>query len=125
MRGLTMHEVGIAQNLLALAAKSAPDINGAQVHALKIRLGPLAGVSSDELRFGFEVAAQDTPFAGARVEVEETHAAVFCPHCQQDFVLADSEFVLCPVCAAADVRVTQGKELMLVAIEVAEDDGSA
>lgn len=120
-----MHEVGIAQNLLALAAESVPEINGAQVRTLKVRLGPLAGVSPEELRFGFEVVAQDTPFAGARLEVEETPAVIFCPHCQQEFVLADNELLVCPHCAAANVRVIQGKELMLVAIEVAEDDDTS
>jgi hydrogenase nickel incorporation protein HypA/HybF len=117
-----MHEVGIAQNLLALAAESVPEINGAQVRTLKVRLGPLAGVSPEELRFGFEVAAQDTPFASARLDLEETQAVVFCPHCQQELILTDSEILICPLCAAPNVRVVQGKELTLVAIEVAEDD---
>lgn len=117
-----MHEVGIAQNLLALAAQSTPDIAGAQVRSLKIRLGPLAGVSQEELRFGFEVAAHDTPFAGAHLDVEETAAVIYCSHCRQEFVLPDGELLICPACATASVQVVRGKELTLVAIEVAEDD---
>ncbi|RIK32815.1 MAG: hydrogenase maturation nickel metallochaperone HypA [Chloroflexi bacterium] len=122
---MTMHEVGIAHNLLALAAQNIPDADRVEVRSLKIRLGPLAGVSQEELRFGFEVAAHGTPFAGARLDVEETPAIIYCSHCRQEFVLPDGELLVCPACATASVQVVRGKELTLVAIEVAEDDDTS
>jgi hydrogenase nickel incorporation protein HypA/HybF len=120
-KGNLMHEVGIAQNLLATAQQQ---LNGytAPVVALKVRLGALAGVSCDELRFGFEIAAADTPFAQAQLEIQPIPTVIYCSDCRAAKTLAADEPLHCPTCGSVDVRVVQGKELALVAIEVTDDD---
>lgn len=116
-----MHEVGIAQNLLKAAQQAMPPMSSPRVLMLRVQLGPLAGVSPDELQFGFEVASVDTPFAGANLEIELTPVIVFCPRCNVDRVLSQPEPVGCPVCGLSSVEIRQGKELVLLSFEVGNE----
>jgi hydrogenase nickel incorporation protein HypA/HybF len=113
-----MHELAIAQNLIETAVAALPEVADARVTALRVQLGALAGISKAELRFGFDVVSAGTPLAGARLEIEEIPAVIDCPHCQARFLLADSDYPVCPICGATAVGVVQGKELTLMSIEV-------
>jgi hydrogenase nickel incorporation protein HypA/HybF len=116
-----MHEVGIAQNLLKAAQQAMPPMTSPRVVALKVRLGPLAGVSPDELQFGFEIASMDTPFAGATLEIESVPVVVFCPSCQTEHTLSEPEPVHCPACGRPGVELWQGRELVLMSFEVGDE----
>ena len=116
-----MHEVGIAQALLARAQAAIPAGDSAQVTVLHLRLGALAGLSPAELEFGFEVAAAGTPFAGARLEIELLPAMIHCPHCQADATVSGNDLPQCPACGAFVSQFVQGKELQLVSLEVADE----
>lgn len=77
-----MHELAIAQTLCdtALAALPAQETTG-PIRAMHVRLGLLAGVSKEELAFGFDVVTRGTPFEGASLEIEEVPARVVCDAC--------------------------------------------
>jgi hydrogenase nickel incorporation protein HypA/HybF len=92
--------------------------DAAHVVQLRIQLGALAGVSKEELTFGFEVMAKQTSFDGAHLEIEVIPAVVHCPQCGVDFSVADADHLLCPTCATPAGLVMQGKDLLLVSIEV-------
>jgi hydrogenase nickel incorporation protein HypA/HybF len=120
-----MHEVGIAQRLIESAAEAMPTTPCAQVTALHVQLGPLAGVSEEELRFGFEVAAMGTPFAGALLAISRTPVVIYCPLCQQEFALPEPILLRCPVCGASLVRIVRGQEITLRAIELCDNAAGA
>lgn len=115
-----MHELAIAQSLIEIAQAALPATNGVQIVAVRVGLGALAGVSSDELQFGFDVVAQGTPFEGARLVIEDVPLVVYCPHCQANYTLSAVEPLCCPVCETL-VQIIQGKELTLQAVEVSDD----
>jgi hydrogenase nickel incorporation protein HypA/HybF len=112
-----MHELGIAQQLIEQAHLALP-AQAAQVTALTVRLGPLAGLSAAELRFGFEVVRAGTPFADAELTIEAVPVRVWCPLCQVESAVADLEPVQCPRCEERTVRIVQGKELILQSLAV-------
>lgn len=116
-----MHELAIAQQLIETACTALPDTGGAAVTALHVQLGALAGVSAEELRFGFGVVASATPLANARLEIEMVPAIVYCPHCATEYTLEPTAAFGCPVCHSMAVQVIQGKELLLKAIEIADE----
>ncbi len=115
-----MHELAIAQRLLETAQRAVAQTD-AQVAVVQIRLGELAGVSKEELEFGFGVVASGTPFAGARLEIEEIPVIVYCPHCQKEQTLVEPEPLCCPVCGTPTPQVIQGKEIRLKALELDDD----
>ncbi|MFN8490173.1 MAG: hydrogenase maturation nickel metallochaperone HypA [Caldilineaceae bacterium] len=115
-----MHELAIAQRLLETAQRALPPTD-AQVAAVQIRLGALAGVSKEELEFGFGVVASGTPFAGARLDIEEIPVIVYCPQCQTEQTLVEPEPLCCPVCGMPTPQVIQGKEIRLKALELKDE----
>jgi hydrogenase nickel incorporation protein HypA/HybF len=64
-----MHEMGLAEGILAVAL----DVAGAErIERVRVRVGELQRVTPDSLRFCFELAAQDTPAAHAVLDVDVT-----------------------------------------------------
>jgi hydrogenase nickel incorporation protein HypA/HybF len=120
-----MHELAIAQRLIATATAALPSGATGHITAVKVQLGALAGLSRDELAFGFTMVSTGTPFAGARLEIEDLPAVIHCLQCQENYVVADVPDVYCPACNTANVRVIEGKELTLRSIEVSDDATSA
>ena len=64
-----MHEVAPAQGILDVVLDVA---DGRPVRTVRMRAGELLAVSEDSLQFCFELVAQDTLAAGARLEVRMT-----------------------------------------------------
>jgi hydrogenase nickel incorporation protein HypA/HybF len=62
-----MHEVAIAQGILDVVLDVA---EGRETRTVRIRAGELQAISQESLQFCFELVAQDSPAAAARVEVE-------------------------------------------------------
>lgn len=117
-----MHELSLATSLVEIASEKASALGDVQVEALHLRLGALAGVVPDALRFSFELAAEGTRVAGARLEITEVPLTVRCPACNEERTLAGFPLV-CPVCKAPTPVVLHGRELELSALEVR--DGAA
>ena len=115
-----MHELAIAQRLIDTASAALPSAARGPIMTVKVQLGALAGLSKDELIFGFQVVATDTPFAAAALEIEELPAVIHCSHCNTNYGVADLAAGYCPVCDSADVQVVQGKELTLRSIEISD-----
>jgi len=63
-----MHELGIAQQIVEIAREGSRD---ARVSRVVISVGKLTAVLPDALRFCFELATEDTPLQGARLEIIE------------------------------------------------------
>jgi hydrogenase nickel incorporation protein HypA/HybF len=62
-----VHEVAIAQGILDVVLDVT---DGAAVRTVRIRAGELQAVTQDSLQFCFQMVAQDTPAASARLEVD-------------------------------------------------------
>src|SRR6186997_2099705 len=117
-----MHELAIAQQLIETAAAALPASAPGRVRIVHVQLGPLAGVSADELRFGFAVVSTDTRFAGAELAIIETPVIVYCIECQAESTLSAPVYTLfCPRCDATTVRLVHGKELILTSFEVEDE----
>jgi hydrogenase nickel incorporation protein HypA/HybF len=65
-----MHELSVAMSLVDAICEELPQLGAVTVHSVRIRVGALSGVSMEALMFAFDVAADGTPIAGARLIVE-------------------------------------------------------
>lgn len=115
-----MHEMAIAQRLLDTASAALSATAGASINIVHVRLGALAGVSREELLFGFDVVKSGTRFENAHLEIEEVAAIVYCTSCDWEYPLTEPSLLLCPVCDSARIQVVQGKELILQSVEADE-----
>lgn len=108
-----MHELAIAESVLQTITARTAD---RKVHAVRLQIGKLAGVSLDSLRFCFDLAAAGTGVDGAVLEIVEPSGRARCQSCQAEFAL-DELIMLC-ACGSSDVRVLAGNELRILSVEV-------
>ncbi len=108
-----MHELTIAQSVLETITARTAD---RQVHAVRLEVGKLSGVSADSLRFCFELAAAGTAVDGAVLDIVEPAGRARCATCAEEFVL-DDPILLC-ACGSSDVRLLAGDELRIISVEV-------
>ncbi|MFC5929663.1 hydrogenase maturation nickel metallochaperone HypA [Cryobacterium melibiosiphilum] len=109
-----MHELSIASSLVDTIRDRTGERTVASVH---LRIGQLSGVLADALRFSFEIAAANTALEGAELILEQPAGRIRCRTYGLDSGLVD-QFLLC-ACGSADVQVTAGRELDLVAVQLA------
>lgn len=109
-----MHELAITQSVVDAVTEHT---DGARVTSVHLRIGRLSGIVPDAVRFCFELVADGTALAGARLEIDEPEGRGSCHACGQDFFL-DEPILLCP-CGSADVQISDGQQLTVAAVEVA------
>ena len=108
-----MHELAIAQEIVALASEHA---GGARVTRVLIEVGKLAAVLPESLRFCFEACVEGTAMDGARLDIVETPGLARCRACGADVVL-DQPLGQC-ACGGVDLERLSGEQLQLKEIEV-------
>ncbi len=112
-----MHEVGLMQEAVQIALKHAECSGAARVHALTMRIGPLAGVEIEALHLAFQVVTSDTAAAGAVLHLEEVPVGCWCTECDCLFQPRNCMF-RCPHCEQLSDDIRQGREFDLVAVEI-------
>lgn len=121
-----MHELSIAASIVEAVTETAAAYPGAQVRVVRLRVGALAAVIEDSLQFCWGVSTENTPLAGALLEVRTVPVAIHCAACGVDAELESVQSFRCPRCGepAADLR--QGRELEIESIEIDEpEDGQS
>lgn len=113
-----MHELSIALSLLDLIAEEAPCHDG-RIAAVHLKLGPLSGVVREALASAFELAREGTPEAQVELVVEDVPLVIFCPACASTHNLPTVLDLRCPDCGASTAEVVSGRELEVVALEIA------
>ncbi|HYM46310.1 MAG TPA: hydrogenase maturation nickel metallochaperone HypA [Solirubrobacteraceae bacterium] len=110
-----MHEHALARSILDAAIRHS---GGHRVAQIDVAVGALRQVVPDSLAFHFEILARETPCAGARLEQHLRPARLRCA-CGEEWELAEPSF-RCPRCDGAQVRVTDGEQLLVESIEIEE-----
>jgi hydrogenase nickel incorporation protein HypA/HybF len=118
-----MHEMGIAMEILKIAQDSIPDDRaGARICRINLKVGQMSAVVPESLRFCFTVAADKTNAAGAELAIEEIPVQARCGQCGHEWTIDAPDFV-CPACGSGLVEMLTGRELDIVSIEIAEEEG--
>jgi len=113
-----MHELSIAMSIVEMAQEEAQQ-RGAQVSAVYLKLGALSGVVKQALLSSYEMACDDTPLQGSRLVIEEVPVLIFCSNCNAQRPLHSVQLFCCATCGTPGSEIVQGKELELVALEMA------
>ena len=119
-----MHEMGIALQIVEIATASIPpDAGNVRVEKINLKIGKLAAVVPDSLRFCFDVAIKDTPLAGAKLVVEEMPVVARCKDCDTQWTINSPAFT-CEKCNSGSLEILSGRELDIESIEIAEEDNN-
>jgi hydrogenase nickel incorporation protein HypA/HybF len=116
-----MHELSIAAAVVE-SAEDAARVHGAgPVECVTLRIGELAGVVADALRFSFALVAEGTSVDGAELVIEEVPARARCggtDGCGMEFAVGSPPALWCPRCARAASELLAGRELELAEVRV-------
>jgi len=120
-----MHEMSIAQSILDVVQQYAKsdhsrDTGVPRVKSVRLRIGEMAGVVPESLRFCFEIAGEGTVAQGAELLIDEIPIRCRCTSCNLEF-LAERFLFLCPTCGAPEVEVLSGNELDVVELDLLEE----
>lgn len=111
-----MHEIGIANSIVDAVRVEVALHPGGQPRKVAVRIGELAAVDADALRFAFEVLVQDTDLDALELEIE------ICPRrqrCVCDFEFNVTSYDLqCPRCGKECSECISGDQLELAYLEI-------
>lgn len=110
-----MHELGITQNIVAIASEHAA---GATVRRVSLSIGQLSAILPEAIRFCFDVCSQGTVVEGATLEIVQIPGRGRCRHCGQEMPL-EVPFGVC-ACGSSDLELIQGQELKITELELDE-----
>jgi hydrogenase nickel incorporation protein HypA/HybF len=115
-KGVAVHELAIAQNILDVVLEEGRRHRLAQVTRIRVQVGALAAVVPDALTFCFGMVSQNTLATGAALDIETVPAVVRCGQCDEAFTVDDHKFV-CPQCQEPAIDLVSGRELLVASIE--------
>ncbi len=115
-----MHEMGVARQMIDIALASIPeDIKDPRVEVIHLRIGKLAAVVEDSLKFCVEILSQGTALEGATLSIETVPVRAGCRGCGHEWTVEGPIFK-CPECIEGAVDILAGRELEITSLEVAE-----
>ncbi len=112
-----MHEVGITQSIVEIAAQNARRQGADRVVSITVEIGELSGVIAEAVEFCFEACARGTFLEGARLIIEQVPGRGRCQQCGGETGIGPDTFE-CPACGSFGLEALQGKELRVKEMEI-------
>jgi hydrogenase nickel incorporation protein HypA/HybF len=109
-----VHELSVTRSVVAILSEHAA---GQRVTRVRLEIGRLSAIMPEAIRFCFGVCAQNSPAAGAVLEIDEIAGRGRCRRCQAEVAL-EALVGLCPACGSADLQVVAGQEMKIKEMEV-------
>jgi hydrogenase nickel incorporation protein HypA/HybF len=119
-----MHEMGIANSVVHAVRTEMQHHPGAYPSKVCIRVGQMAAIDEDALRFCFEAITRETDLERLELEIDVCPVRYCCRQCRREFVVEDYLF-RCPDCASLETECIGGDELELAYMEVEEHGTSS
>lgn len=118
-----MHELGIANSILEIVRTEAARHPGAEPQKVGVRIGELAAVDPDALRFCFEALTRETDVESLELAIEICQRKQRCPACGAEFNVKDFEFQ-CPQCGEERTEFVSGDQLEVAYLEMEKHEPS-
>ncbi|MBA3034321.1 MAG: hydrogenase maturation nickel metallochaperone HypA [Gammaproteobacteria bacterium] len=112
-----MHEMSLVEGVRQLIEEAALRDGFTRVHSVRVEIGQLSGVEQSAFEFCFDLAMQDSPAAGARLDIIATPGRGRCQQCGQESALA-AVYDPCELCGAYSVEVIGGTSMRVIDLEV-------
>lgn len=119
-----MHELGMAYSLLNTLREEAARRHAPRVRKIGLRLGELAAVDPEALRFCFDALTRGTDLESVGLDIEIRARRHLCKACGAEFTVMDYDFA-CPQCRGLNSECVSGDELEIAYLEVEEHEPSA
>jgi hydrogenase nickel incorporation protein HypA/HybF len=106
-----MHELGLLRGVVAAVEAAALRAGACGVEAVGLRVGSLSGAVPEALRGAWPIVIVGSGLLrGARLEIEELVAAVWCPACSAERAVDQFFALTCPICGTPTGHLVRGRE---------------
>jgi hydrogenase nickel incorporation protein HypA/HybF len=112
-----MHEMGIANSVLDAVRAEVARFPGTYPAKVCVRIGEVAAIDQEALRFCFEAIIRDTDLQSLELEIEFCPRRNRCAACGVEFIVRDFD-IRCPQCGQLATICISGDELELAYLEV-------
>ena len=112
-----MHELSMCESIYKIVDRTSA---GRPVTVIHLEVGQLRQVVPDTLTYCWTIVSDQTALSGSQLVVHTVPVTLLCLDCSSTTTLTDELLLLCTRCDGAHVRVTNGEELMLTSLELAE-----
>lgn len=113
-----MHELGIAESALSAALGEMDKAGATRINSVTLRIGDLAAVDPEAMRFAFDAVTRNTAAEGASLEIERVKGAAWCSDCNEIFTTLSPVFCRCPHCGNYSADLRAGREIELARLEM-------
>ena len=113
-----MHELALAESMLAVVDETARRHGAACVRTIRLEIGALASVETEALRFCFDAVTRGSIAEAARLEIDTTPGEAWCMPCGERVPLA-ALGEACPICGSYQLQVARGDAMRVKDIEIA------
>ncbi|MDX3850107.1 hydrogenase maturation nickel metallochaperone HypA [Streptomyces sp. AK02-01A] len=111
-----MHELSIAMAVVTQVEEAVHAHGGGRVASLRLRIGELAGVVPEALRFSFGLASEGTVLAGARLDIDTVPGRARCTGCGRESDVGMPPVLWCDGCARPLEELLSGRELEIAGV---------
>lgn len=112
-----MHEMALTESIVDIICEEASKQGFGKVRVVRLRVGALAHVEPEALRFCFDAVSHGTVAEGATLDILRAPGEGWCFDCART-VAMDERFGACPECGGRHVQMTSGDELRIEELEV-------
>ena len=118
-----MHEIGIANSILETVQTEARLHPGRVPVKVAVRIGELAAIDPEALRFGFETLARESEMESLQLTIELCPPRYSCSECNCDFAATQFDS-RCGKCGNERTQFLSGDQLELAYLEMEEYESS-
>jgi hydrogenase nickel incorporation protein HypA/HybF len=120
INGEPMHELALAESILDAVSRELQAYPGATPMRVGVKVGVLAAVDVEALRFCFEVALRGTNWSQLKLEAEVVSGEVHCLACDHR-MRVKSAILDCERCGSTQTMMHGSDELDLTYLEIERD----
>ncbi|MBL1256871.1 MULTISPECIES: hydrogenase maturation nickel metallochaperone HypA [unclassified Methylocystis] len=112
-----MHEMALTESIVDIVCEEARKQGFGKVRVVRLKVGAMAHVEPEALRFCFDAVSRGTVADGATLDIIRAPGEGWCLDCGKTVPL-DERFGACPECGGRHVQMTSGDELRIEELEV-------
>ncbi len=112
-----MHELSIVLSIVEIAEQETLKAGARQVERIELEIGALSGVALDALDFAWDMGVKGSVLEQAERCIHQLPGRARCLECGQEFGI-NQLYEACPGCGSYLLRVLQGQEMRVRALEV-------
>ncbi len=116
-----MHELSIAQAVVERVENLRNERHSSRVSRVVLQVGSLAGIDCTALRQALPLVVENTALRKTEWKIVPVAAKIHCSACGCESQ-PENCFAVCAHCESADVRIIQGRELLIETVTLIEED---